>query len=339
MKSRNAKHLLSGTVALATVVLASGCATSGSSGSDQADAPTQVAFLSASSANTWLAASRTSMDAAAKKANAKITQFDGKFQPGIQQKQIQDIISSKKYDGLIIASIDGEGIIPALNQATAAGLKVVVLNQVVGKRLDTADPQVDDVSASVLAPPKATGERLGKLTTLACEGVSPCDVVYLFGAKGTPYDTAVRDGYDEVVSATPGIKVVAEGEGGFLGTDEPRKAVQDILQAHPKFDVLVGTADQQVRGGLLALKDAGKSDVKTIGVGGSEPALKAIADGTWFGDVAGAPLDEGRIAFDALLAAIADGKVTGGVDVTSDLPDGGLITKQNVSEFTAQWKG
>jgi hypothetical protein len=55
--------------------------------------------------------------------------------------------------------------------------------------------------------------------------------------------------------------------------------------------------------------------------------------------VAGAPADEGRAAFKALMAAIEDGTVTGGVDVTSDLPADGLITGENVDEFTAQWAG
>jgi ribose transport system substrate-binding protein len=226
-----------------------------------------------------------------------------------------------------------------MQEAMDAGLKVVVLNQVVGDRLDTADPQVEGLSASILQPPQTTGERLGKLTVQACEGVSPCKVVYMYGAKGTPYDTALRTGFDSQISAVPGITVVAEADGGFLGTDEPMKATQDVLQAHPDFDVLAGTGDQQIRGALLALTDAGKTGVKTIGVGGSEPALKAIADGTWWGDVAGAPADEGRAAFQALMAAIKDGTDTGGVDVTSDLTDDGLITGDNVDKFTAQWAG
>jgi hypothetical protein len=41
----------------------------------------------------------------------------------------------------------------------------------------------------------------------------------------------------------------------------------------------------------------------------------------------------------AMLSAIKDNKESGGIDVVSDLPDGGLITQQNVSKFSAQWAG
>ena len=334
------KKSLAAGVTAASVVLLSACAvTGGSDSSAEGEEQIQIAYLTASSANTWLGASGEAMREEAEKAGVKIVEFDAKFEPGASIRQIEDVIASGQYKGIVLASADGKAAAPAMQEAMDAGLKIVVLNQVIGDRLDTADPQVEGVSASILQPPQITGERLGKLTVQACEGISPCEVVYMFGAKGTPYDTALRTGFDSQISAVPGITVVAEADGGFLGTDEPMKATQDVLQAHPDFDVLAGTGDQQIRGALLALSDAGKTGVKTIGVGASEPALEAIAEGTWWGDVAGAPADEGRAAFKALMAAIEDGTVTGGVDVTSALPADGLITRENVDEFTAQWAG
>jgi ribose transport system substrate-binding protein len=333
------KSLAAGATAAAVVLLSACAVTGGSDASEEGEEQIQIAYLTASSANTWLTASGKAMREEAEKAGVKIVEFDAKFEPGASIRQIEDVVASGQYKGIVLASADGKAAAPAMQEAMDAGLKIVVLNQVIGDRLDTSDPQVEGVSASVLQPPQITGERLGKLTVQACEGISPCEVVYMFGAKGTPYDTALRTGFDSQISAVPGITVVAEADGGFLGTDEPMKATQDVLQAHPDFDVLAGTGDQQIRGALLALSDAGKTDVKTIGVGASEPALEAIADGTWWGDVAGAPYDEGRTAFEALMAAIEDDTVTGGVDVTSDLPDDGLITQENVDEFTAQWAG
>ncbi len=331
-----------GLLTLMSTALLSACALAGSgsgSGSEDGEDNIQIAYLSASSSNTWLTASRNAMEAEAEKVGATITEFDAKFEPGVAADQIQDVITAGTYQGIIIATNDGTAVVPAIEDALEAGIEVVILNQVIGDQLDTADPQISGVAASVIAPPKGTGERLGKLAVQACEGQDECSVVYMYGIKGTPYDTAVREGFDEVVSASPGITVVAEAEGGYLGADEPRKAIQDVLQAYPDFDVLVGTGDQQISGALLALEDAGKTDVKTIGVGASEPALEAIKDGTWFGDVAGVPDDEGKAAFDALMSAITDGTDSGGIDVVSSLPDGGLITAENVDLFTAQWAG
>lgn len=298
-----------------------------------------IAYLSASTANTWLASSKRAMDEVAAKENVTITEFDGQFKPEEQTKQLQDAIASQKYDGIVITSISGEGIIPDLKDAIDQGIEVAVLNQVVGPKLDTPDPQVDGLAVSVLAPPLRSGERLGKLTLTACEGVDPCRVAYLYGIKGIPLDTALRQGFDSVVKENPAIKVVAEGEGKYLGPDEGAKATQTILAATPDFEVLIGS-DQSVQGAQQALEDAGKLDkVKLIGLGGSKAAIEAIKAGKWFGGVFGAPFDEGKIAIEALIAAIREGKKAGGVDPLTRLPDEGLVTQDNVDKFEPQWAG
>lgn len=338
------------TVAVASVLLAA-FAIAGCGGDDEAAdtatepaatqeaEPLDIAYLSASTANTWLASSKKAMEEVAAEQNVTITEFDGQFKPEEQTKQMQDAIASQKYDGIVIASISGEGIIPDLQDAIDQGIKVAVLNQVVGPKLDTPDPQVEGISVSVLAPPLRSGERLGKLTLQACEGVDPCRVAYLYGIKGIPLDNALREGFDSVIAENPAIKVVAEGEGKYLGPDEGAKATQTILAATPDFDVLIGS-DQSVQGAQQALEDAGKLDkVKLIGLGGSEAAIAAIRDGKWYGGVFGAPFDEGKIAIEALIEAIRAGKDTGGVDPLTRLPDEGLVTRDNVDKFESQWAG
>ena len=68
--------------------------------SASAASPINIAYLSASSANTWLKASKVQMDKIAKANNMKLTEFDAQFKPGEQAKQIQDVIASKKYKGV-----------------------------------------------------------------------------------------------------------------------------------------------------------------------------------------------------------------------------------------------
>ena len=48
--------------------------------------------------------------------------------------------------------------------------------------------------------------------------------------------------------------------------------IGNIITATPDFNVVVGS-DQSIQGVLLALQDAGKTDVKLIGLGGSTPAI------------------------------------------------------------------
>ena len=299
----------------------------------------EVAYLSASSANTWLAASVKEMDAVASANGINITEFDAQFDPAKQTAQLQDAIASGKYDGIVLCAIYGVGLIPDIEAAIAAGIEIVVLNQVVGADLTTSDPQVDGIAASVLAAPYRSGTRHGNLTVKACEGNDDCKVVFIYGIKGIPLDDAIRQGFDDVISNHSNIKVVAEGEGKYLGPDGGIAATQDILSSGKAFDVMVG-ADQSMQGAAIVLADEGMTGkVKLIGLGGSAPAIKGIADGSWFAGVFGAPGTEGRLAMEAMVDALNNGVDQGGIDPLSSIPDEGLMTAENISKFTAEWDG
>ena len=236
----------------------------------------EVAYLSASSANTWLGASVKTMEAVASANDINITEFDGQFDPAKQNAQLQDIIASGKYQGIIVCAAYGVGMIPDLEEAIAAGIEIVVLNQIVGPDLTTSDPQVDGIAASVLASPYRSGTRHGELTVRACEGDDNCEVVFIYGIKGIPLDDAIRQGFDDVISQHPSIKVVAEGEGKYLGPEGGITATQDILSMNKSFDVMVG-ADQSIQGAAIVLADEGMTgQIKLIGLGGSAPAIDGI---------------------------------------------------------------
>lgn len=299
----------------------------------------EVAYLSASSANTWLGASVKEMQSVADNNDINITEFDAQFDPAKQTSQLQDIIASGKYQGIVVCAIYGVGLIPDIEDAIAAGIEIVVLNQIVGPDLTTSDPQVDGIAASVLASPYRSGQRHGELTIQACEGNDNCEVVFIYGIKGIPLDDAIRQGFDDVISQHPSIKVVAEGEGKYLGPDGGIAATQDILSMNSSFDVMVG-ADQSIQGAAIVLADEGMTgQVKLIGLGGSAPALKGISDGSWFGGVFGAPGTEGRYAMEAMVDALKNGIDQGGIDPLATAPDDGLITSGNVSKFSAEWDG
>jgi ribose transport system substrate-binding protein len=299
----------------------------------------KVAYLSASSANTWLQSSLVAMKDIATPAGIELVEFDAQFKPGEAAKQIQDVLASGEYEGIIISGLDGSALIPDLQQAIDAGLPVVILNQIIGDALDTSDPQFDGPAASVLVPPKASGTLLGELVVEACADIDPCNVGYFFGIKGSPLDTALRLGFDEAIAGSPNVLVVEEAESQYLGPDVALKATQDMLQKNPNLNVISGP-DQAIQGAELAVEDAGLSGkIKLIGFGGSQAALDGISSGKWFGDVFGAPATEGALAMKAMIAALTDGTSTGGVNPLLTFPNGGKVTSANVSDYTAEWVG
>jgi ribose transport system substrate-binding protein len=326
-------------VALAVISTAAAVAATASAGKSASSKTYQIAYLNASAANTWTLQTKNAMlRVIARRSGARMTEFDGQFDLNKQSQQLQDVIASKKYDAVIINN-NGAGIIPDVQAAIEAGLKVAAVGQVLGNRLDTSAPQVRGMVASVVTPPLHFGIHLGQLTIQACKGKNPCRVVYFYGIKGGPSDVAFRKGYDQTVKGHPEIKIVAEGEGGTLGPDKGLQVMQDILQSHPDFDVVLGS-DQGMQGAQQALEQAGKTNVKIIGFGGSSTAIKAISTKKWFGDVFGAPQTEGILVMNAVLDAL-QGKLKKplGIDALSTLPGNGVVTQKNWKLYKAQWKG
>lgn len=299
--------------------------------------PAQIAYLSASSANTWLAASREAMEDVGAAANVEFTEFDAQFNADMQSQQFQDAITSGQYDGIMLVALAGAGAIPDVQTALDAGLEVVVLNQVVGDDFTTVEPQVPGIAAAVFEPPFVRGERIGQLTLMACADRDPCNVVYFYGVRGLPLDEAVRAGWDSAVEGST-VEVVAEGEGQYLGPDVGLAAMQDILVSTSDIDVVLG-ADQSMQGVELALEGAdGIGDIRIIGFGGSSYSVEAVSDGRWWGGLFGAPYTEGRLAMEAMVEAL-NGNDVGGIDPSGSVPNGGLMTQDNVGDYTAEWDG
>ncbi len=298
----------------------------------------QLAYLSASSANTWYASSRAQMQRIADENGIDMIEFDAAFNPQAQTAQLQDVIASGEYDGVIVAAVNGPGLIPDIEDALAEGIEVVVLNTVVGDDLAEGAPQVDGIAASSLAPPVENGERMGGLTVQACGSLDPCRVVYLYGIKGFPLDVALKEGFDNVLARNPSVTIVADGEGQYLGPEGGINAMQDILIAAPEFDVVIG-ADQSIQGVEIVLNDEGMTDVKLIGLGGSITGLQAVAEGRWYGVIYGAPGSEGANAMNAMILALTEGVHSGGINPLADVTDNGLVTAANVDKFNGQWDG
>ena len=115
-----------------------------------------------------------------------------------------------------------------------------------------------------------------------------------------------------------------------------------MLTAHPEINVITG-ADQAITGALQAVQDASLADkVKLVGYGGGDVAFKGIKSGERFGTVMQAPATEGKLGTEQFIQAIRTGEpAAAGVDVLANLPDGGVVTQDNVDTFLtlAEWPG
>ncbi|HEY6313080.1 MAG TPA: sugar ABC transporter substrate-binding protein [Streptosporangiaceae bacterium] len=344
------RHWRRGAVLAAATLMLAACSSSSSSSSSSASSSQSastsaskhltIAYLSFAVENSYDAPMLAAAEAVASDNNATLKVFDANNSPQTQYSQLQDAINSGQYSGIILQPIFGTGLITLVQQAIAKGIKVVNMDQVLGPNYSTDAPQVAGLAANVMFVPTEIGTKLGTMVVQACQSknLNPCSVGYLYDIKASALDVAISGAFNKAIAADPGVKVVAQGQSFFSPTDG-LTAVQDMLAAKPDLNLIVGS-DQGIEGGVQAVAAkhlTGK--VILVGYGASAAALAGVASGAWYGDVAQAPASEGRLAVQAMIKALRTGQDSGGIDPVAELPNNGIVTKSNVSQFTAEWPG
>lgn len=301
-------------------------------------ATVKIAYLSFAVQNSYDAPMLAAARAAAARDHAVLRVFDANNSPSTQYSQLQDAIASHQYQGIIVQPIFGTGLLGLVKQAIANHIKVANLDQILGPNLGTDHPQVKGLAANVVFVPTEIGSKLGKLVDKACARHNPCNVGYMYDIKASALDQAVYRGFSSATKGHANIKIVAQGQSYFTPSDG-LSATQNMLQANPNLTLIVGS-DQGIEGAQQAVAAAGKTGkVILVGYGASAAALRGVRSGAWYGDVAQLPASEGRIAVNQLVASVRTGRLFPGDDPVAALPNGGVITRANVSKFHAEWPG
>ncbi|MCU1482825.1 MAG: monosaccharide transporter substrate-binding protein family [Subtercola sp.] len=311
MRTRTLKKIAVTAIALGAVVGLAACSTpetsasSTSSSTGSADTAGKIAFFGFSAANSFAQASFTGIQNYAKANNASATFLDGNFDSATQVQQIQDATTSGQYNVFIVQANDGTAVIPAVQAAIAKGITVVAEFTPVGTKYDTSESQVPGMYyvGDVITK---NGAALGQMGLSACAGISPCTVAYLQGNAALPLDNARTTAVANALQAG-GATVVSNFTGGYTA-DTGRTAAQDLLQADPNVNVIIGSS--QAIAGVQSVLPAG-STIKLIGNGSSTQAITAVQNGTWFGTY---DIPEGEAA--ALAAKVGLSVLRGGTEPT-----------------------
>lgn len=304
----------------------------------------RIAFFASSSQNSYNQAVYEGVQqAAAEDGNVETEIFDSEFNAELQFNQIQDVITSGRFDGYVIVPNDPVGIAPAAEEALADGPTATALFPI-GPDLDTLEGQLngDIITAAGLVRPAATAAA--ELVVDYCENIDPCRVVIIIGLPEFPFDVARLEAFNEVLGAHDNIEIVAQGVGQY-SQDVSLTAMQDILQANPEFEVLLSNADQHVTGALIALEEAGL-DIPSMwisGGGASAVAIEGIRAGIWDASTSNFPVTEGLIAARNVIASLRGGTVEYVNDINVNNPLGVPVVTVDIldanPDFVAEWAG
>lgn len=297
----------------------------------------RVAYLSYAVANSYDAPMLAAAKAVAAANGVSVTVFDAQNSYQTQVSQLQTVINSGRYQGVITQPIYGAALISTVQKAIKKGIKVVNIDQILGKSYTTDQIQVKGLAGNVVFFPSKIGKQLATLTNQACAGANPCNVALIHNFEGYEPDAAITAAYKAQLGTYSNDSIVAEADGMYAASVALTQ-VQNILVAHSNLNVIVGS-DQDCEGAQSALTAASNTSVKLVCYGASAAGVAGVKSGAWFADVAQAPASEGQIGMSMLIKAIKTGKSQGSKNPVASLPNNGILTKANAGLFTAEWPG
>lgn len=247
-------------------------------------------------------------------------------------KQIADVedMVAQGIGALIVNPRDSKGMVPAVNAATAAGVKVFVIDS-------TLDPAANFVTL-VQSSNTQNGQLVGQWLADNTKG-KDLKIALLSGDKGNEVGQerrlGVLAGLLEGQLRNEGrarFEVVGQGW-GMWGHEGGLKAMEDLLVANPDINIVLGENDSMVLGAKKALEQAGKLDgvLLVAAADGQKEALQMIKDGSYAVTGLNDPAIVAAKAVDLAKEAL-DGKLPADTPkITYTTPM--AITKDNVDQY------
>lgn len=243
----------------------------------------------------YFAAQVAAVEKAAKDRGCEITTADSQNDFSKQINDVEDMIA-KGIDILILNPRDQEALVPAADAATKAGVKVVVMDS-------TLNPKANVVT-QVRSSNEENGRLVGDWIAKKMKG-TPIKMLLLSGNQGNPGGLDRRMGVIKgivegqlVNEGAVNLQILGQGWGDWA-TDGGLKAAEDLFQAHPDANLVVGENDSMVLGAVQAAKAAGLDGILfAAAADGQREALEMVKEGTYGATGLNDPDLVGRTAFD-----------------------------------------
>jgi len=183
----------------------------------------------------YFAAQEAAAKDQAAKAGCQVATADAQNDMGKQIGDVEDMVS-KGVNLLIINAADPQGLVPAINAAAAAGVKVVAIDS-------TVDPKAKYITL-IQSSNDQNGFQVGQWLAQSTAG-KDLKIALLSGEKGNVVGQERRLGVFRglvegqlVNGGKVGFAVVGQGWGGWTH-EGGLKAMEDLLVAHPDINVVL----------------------------------------------------------------------------------------------------
>ncbi|PKM49326.1 MAG: D-ribose ABC transporter substrate-binding protein [Firmicutes bacterium HGW-Firmicutes-7] len=244
---------------------------------------------------------------------------DAQDDPAIQMKDIENLIT-KRPDAIIIDTCDSDAIVAAVEACNEANIPVFTMDRQANGGVVIAHIGYDAIKSGKIA-----GQYL--VDTLGGKG----KIVELQGIMGTNVAQNRSAGFNEIISANPGMEIVATQVADF-DRAKAMSVMENILQANKEIDGLYAANDEMLLGALEAIEAAGRlEEITMIGCDAIDDTLEVMKAGKVEATIAEPPFFLGKAilntAFDYLEGKSVEASV---------VLDNSLVTQENVNSLVTK---
>ena len=262
--------------------------------------------------------------ASAKKAGVMLDVFNANDRPADENNAIETYIQ-QKVAGILVDAIDVNGIMPAIQQAAAAGIPVVAVDSVLSGGPVKAQIGVDNTKAGQLL-----AAAFLPYVQSAMGGRAKLGVV---GALNSFIQNQRQKAFIDAVTGQPGISLAGVVDGRNI-QDNALTAAETLITGNPDMTAIYATGEPALLGAIAAVESQGKQDsVKVFGWDLTAQAIKGVDAGYVIAVVQQDPAGMGAAGLDALITLSKGGTVERDIAVPVS-----IVTKANVGPYRAVFK-
>ncbi len=255
-----------------------------------------------------------------KKLGVEVTVLNAREDPVLQIEQIKEVIA-KRVDIVCLTPMKKEPLVRGVEMLNEAGIPVIIVNREIGDDCSYLCFVGTDTYSGAVTSAKIMAEAMG----------GKGRIVEFHQHLGSGPELARSKALRDVLKDYPEIESVARiGHRGER--DVVKSQMQTLLQKYPDIAGVYAHGDNFAIAAAQVCVNAGRSDIKIVGMGGSQEAIEAIKEGLITGTSYQQPEQEGRRAI-ALAVKHLDGETLEKTYPIECPP----ITKENAHEFKGQF--
>ena len=247
---------------------------------------------------------RTANDADLKKMFTKENGYDASFSYSLkndEQIQYAKTFIQNEVDYLLLSAADTAGWDSVLQDAKAAGVKVILFDRTID-----ADPSLYE--ASIVSDMNKEGDTA--VNWLAGQNLPEYNVIHIQGVMGSAAQQGRSGALDKKVAAEANWKIVKQQTAEW-NAEKAQQIVQSVIDSGEKFNVIYAENDEMAKGAVAALDAAGIShgvgkDVVVMGFDCNKWALEELLKQNWNYDGQCNPFQASYI--DAIIKDLEAGK-------------------------------